>query len=225
MIDLRRALPMGLAVALLTVHVGAQQTQPPAGQQPPTQPPAPPATSSAAASKCPAPVPPATLPDRIFSGTMGMLLHPVFSTKVADFEMFLGYLRDALAKSTDPVVRQQAKGWKIYVDTTPGPNNDVIYVFLLDPAVPCVDYSLGPIIAASIADRGERDRVWHLYTNSVRTGGTLMDLVPPGQAPVKQAAPATAPSATQKPPAAQTPAPPPAVPLDANPNRPPQNVK
>jgi hypothetical protein len=218
---LRGALPV-VIVALLTSGVAAQQP-PPAGQQSPTQQPAPAQNAPpASASTCPAPAPPAKLPERMFSGTTGVLLYPVLNTKVGEFEMFLGYLRDALAKSTDPTIRAQAKGWKIYRDTTPGPNNDIIYVFLLDPAVPCVEYSLGRVISAAINDPAERDRVWNLYKNSVRTGGSLMDLVPAGQSSAKDAAPAPVAPSAQKPPVGQAPAPPPAAPLDANPTKPPR---
>ena len=190
MIYVRWTLQAVAAVLLLAVFVNAQQATQPAA--PATQPavPAtqPPATSTsapaatAAASKCPAPTPPATLSAYTFGGTTGVLLHQVPTTKVQDFETFLGYLRDALAKSTDPTVRQQAKGWRIYRDATPGPNNDVVYVFLLDPAVPCVDYSLGPIIAGAIPDPAERKRVWNLYSSSLRQSA-LMDLGPVPVAP------------------------------------------
>ena len=181
MIDPRRVCSVTMAVAILTVALAAQQT-PPATQQ--SQPAAPQATAPAAAAPvpgtvtCPVPTPPAKAPERSFNAPVGMLLVPVLSTKVADFNKFLGYVRDALAKSTDQTVQRQAKGWKFFQLADPGPNQDVIYAFLLDPAVPCVDYALGPILSAAIPDEAKVLEVMNLYRNSVKNGGTLMNFVP-----------------------------------------------
>lgn len=205
---------IGAAAPVLFVAVSAAAQAPPAGQQGAAAPKAaPPATG---AVECPAPPPPATLPERSFTGPVGILLFPVPTEKVADFERFLGYFREALDSATDPVVREQAKGWRFLRDTsTQGPNGDVIYVFLLDPVVPCVDYSVARILSAAIPDPAKLKEVWSLYALSPRTPGSLMNLVPAGQ-------PADSPSAPTEP-AAQTPTqtPAPVLPLDANPNRPP----
>lgn len=178
MIDLRQACSVAIAVAVLTVAAAAQQS-PPAPQQS-----APQAASPAAAPQvpgtvtCPAPPPPAKAPERSFIAPMGMLLVPVLPTKVADFDKFLGYVRDGLAKTTDQTVQRQATGWKFFKLAEPGPNGDVIYAFVLDPAVPCVDYALGPILYAAMPDEAKVQEVMNLYRNSVRNGGTLMNLVP-----------------------------------------------
>ena len=190
MIDLRRVVSVAMALAMFTVALAAQQT-PPATQ---TQPTAQQATSPAAATPvpgtttCPVPTPPAKAPERSFIAPMGMLLVPVLPTKVEDFEKFLGYVRDALAKSTDQTVLRQAKGWRIFRMPEPGPNQDVIYAFLFDPAIPCVDYALGPILNAAIPDEAKVLEVMNLYKNSVRNGGTLMNFVPvpaPGSGPAR----------------------------------------
>lgn len=227
MIYLRWVARVGIVATVLTAPVAAQQSpepagQPPVGQQPaaPSQPTAPVAGTVA----CPAPVPPATLPARSFTGTAGILLYQVPTSKVPDFETFLTYVRDALEKSTDPTVRKQAAGWRFYRDTNLGPNGDVVYVFILDPVVPCVDYGLGPIMSAAIPDTAKLNEIWKLYQSSVRASH-LMNLVPP-QSPTATGVPTS-----PVPPAAQTPAPGPTstapptqqpVPLDANPTRPPQ---
>ena len=159
---------------MLTVALAAQQPPPAAPQ----------AASPAAAAPvpgtvtCPVPPPPAKAPERSFNAPMGMLLVPVLSTKVADFEKFLGYVREALAKTTDQTVRRQAQGWKFFRVAEPGPNGDVIYAFVLDAAVPCVDYALGPILNAAIPDEAKVLEVMNLYRSSVRNGGTLMNFVP-----------------------------------------------
>ena len=163
-----------MALAMFTVVLAAQQSQPPAPQ----------AAAPAAAPQvpgtvtCPVPPPPSKAPERSFNAPMGMLLVPVLSTKVADFEKFLGYVRDALAKTTDQTVLRQAKGWKFFRVPDPGPNGDVIYALVLDPAVPCVDYAFGPILNAAIPDEAQVLEAMNLYKNSVRNGGTLMNFVP-----------------------------------------------
>lgn len=209
-------------VAAMGARGNAQQSQP-AGQPAP-QPAAPASAAARATEKCPAPAPPATIPARSFSEAVGLLLYQVPTDKVTDFETFLGYLRAALDRSTDPVVQRMAKGWRFLRDTNPnGPNGDVIYVFLLDPPVPCVDYAVGLIIGAAFRDDpAKANEVFKLFQNSIRTPGSLMDLAPAGQS-----APANrAPSAdSQKPASNPSPATPPAptpVPLDANPTRPPK---
>ena len=182
MIDLRRVCAVAIALAMLTAALAAQQPQqggqpaPQQGAQPAAPPPA--AVPVPGTVTCPAPAPPAKPPERSFIAPMGMLLVPVSPTKVADFDKFLGYVRDALAKTTDQTVRRQAQGWKFFRVAEPGPNGDVIYAFVLDPAVPCVDYALGPILYAAIPDEAKVQEVMNLYKNSVKSGGTLINFVP-----------------------------------------------
>jgi hypothetical protein len=184
-IDLRRAVQVAMVVMPLTVAAAPQQAAPPVGQQPAAQQPAaPPAAPSVPGMvTCPAPTPPATLPARAFNAKAGMLMIPVISTRVADFEKFLGYVQDALAKTTDATLREQAKGWRFFKIPEPGPNNDVLFAFLLDPAVPCVDYGLMPILNAAVSDAKQLDEIWNLYKSSVRNGGYLMNLLPVTAAP------------------------------------------
>jgi hypothetical protein len=156
-------------------------------------------------------VPPATAPARAFTATTGLLIHQVAPTRVADFNRLIAYVRDALAKTTNPTLLSQAKGWKFYQDTAPGPNGDVMFVFQLDPAVPCVDYALGPILADAYPDPAQLTEIWNLYRNSVRNGGTIMNLVevkveapkpiltPPSTPPAPAITPAPPSGATQKP--------------------------
>ena len=212
MIDLRRAATVALlAGAALTAALEAQQLpaeKPPTPQPAPAVAPAPPVPGTV---QCPAPPPPATLPARSFNAPVGMLLQPVQPSKVADFQKFLAYVQDAVAKSTDATVRKQALGWKIYQLAETGPNGDVLFAFLFDPAVPCVDYAFAPILGALIPDAAKLSEVFSLYTSSVRGGPYLMNLVPYTISGVPPATGAEAkPSANEKPQV-------PPRPLDANP--------
>ena len=182
-IDLNRATATIGLVLFLAARAGAQQAPQPAGQpapQTPAAPAVPPVASTPVPGTvtCPAPAPPAKLPDRIFNAPVGVLMQPVIATRVEDYEKFLGYVREAIASSTDKTVQQQAKGWRFYKMAEPGPNNDVIFVFVLDPTVTCVDYAFGPILAAAVPDAAKLSEIWALFKGSVRQGPTLMNLVP-----------------------------------------------
>jgi hypothetical protein len=107
-----------------------------------------------------------------------MILNAVRPERVADFEMVIERLRKALAASTDPTVRAQAQGWRVLKASEAGPNGSVLYVFLLDPAVPGADYSLGHILAEAYPNQQELQEIWKLYTESVASGGSLLNLTP-----------------------------------------------
>jgi hypothetical protein len=136
-----------------------------------------------------------------------MLLHPVRPDRVADFENFLAYVRDALAKSANPRVRSQAAGWRFLKAAESGPNGVALYVFLIDPAVASADYSLGPILAEVYSDPNQLSEIWALYTGSVTSGGTLLNFSPLEARPPAPilAAPVNAPPAGQTPAAAAPP--------------------
>jgi hypothetical protein len=186
-IDIRRAV---LAAAVLTplTAAAAQQAAQPAGQ-PDAPKPSAAAVAVPGTVTCPAPAPPAALPTRSFTAPAGMLMIPVNPAKVGDFDKFLGYVRDALAKTTDAGLREQARGWRFFKLAETGPNGDVLYALLADPAVPCVDYGFLPILNAAISDAKQLEEVWNLYRNSVRNGGHLMNFVPLTQSSGAEAAP------------------------------------
>jgi hypothetical protein len=163
---------------------------------------------------------------RAFSMPNGVLFNTVRIERQKDFELFLGYLRQALDKATDPGVQSQALGWRMFKATEPGPNNTALYVFLFDPAVAGADYSLGRILADAYPDTVQLNEIWKLYTGAVVGGGSLLNLTPlkpvvpppgfpvsaPGAPTASPVAPApTAPSTTAPTtPPASAPTPPPA---------------
>ena len=178
MIELRRTALAGVVLTALVGGVSAQQAPQAGAQQPATPPPVVAAPAIPGTATCPTPAPPAKAPERLFNAPVGLLMQPVLATRVADYEKFLGHVFDALASTTDATVRAQAKGWRVFKMSETGPNGDVLFAFLLDPAVPCVDYAFGPILAAAIPDAAKLTEVWNLNKASVRSGGTLMNLVP-----------------------------------------------
>jgi hypothetical protein len=157
--------------------------------------------------------PPAAPPPRTFTAPVGLLFNTVRPEKVADFERVIGFLQAALEKSSDAKDRAQAQGWRIFRAAEPGPGNTVLYVFVLDPTVPGVDYGLGRILAEAY-DTTQLQEIWRLYTGAVTSGGTLLNLSPikPGTVPATPTAPA-APTPAPAPPAERP------LPPDADPNR------
>ena len=97
------------------------------------------------------------------------------------------------------------------------PRNWALYVFLIDPAVPGADYSLGPILAEVYSDPNQLSEIWALYTGSVTSGGTLLNFSPiemKAPAPIL-APPVNPPAAGQAPGAAAPPVTPPSTAPDA----------
>jgi hypothetical protein len=125
-----------IAVAVLVGMLSVGAT---AAQQPPAQQPAQPAqpAQQAQAQKSP----------YVFSGDGAAILNFVKADKTADFEMVIGKLKEALAKSEKPERKQQAAGWKIFKAAEGGPGGSVIYVSLMEPAVKGAEYSVATILS------------------------------------------------------------------------------
>ena len=83
---------------------------------------------------------------RSFESTSGMVLNYVSSAGVADFELVMTRLFDALAKTEDSQRREQAAGWRVFRAQETGPNGSVLYVSFIDPVVAGADYSVTQII-------------------------------------------------------------------------------
>jgi hypothetical protein len=204
-----------VVVLFLSVSARAQVTSsPPAPQKPapstPQQPapsapqqPTPPAAPAGAAPATPAGATspaPAALAARTFTAPTGVIFNVVRPERVVDFELVIGYLQAALEKSTNPQIQAQARGWRTFKATEPGPNGTVLYVFLLDPTVNGADYALGPILGDAYPDQIEQ--IWKLYQGALASPGSLLNLTPvqppplptPGTAPAPAAAPAVRPA-------------------------------
>jgi hypothetical protein len=140
-----------LAVALGPASAFAQSQQPPAqqppaGQQPPapgTQPPSQPAQQPAQQPQSQQQAAPA----RSFTSDAGMFFNQIKPDKTADFEMIMGRVKEALSKSSDPVRKQQAASWKVFKSVEAGPGGNVLYLWVMDPAVKGADYTITKILA------------------------------------------------------------------------------
>ena len=168
-------------VALWCASIPIRAQQPPPPQAPPTSPTAPTAPPTAPKTEPIAPV--STSSSRAFTAPAGVIINAVRPERVADFEKVMGYLQAALASSPNATVREQAQGWRVFKATETGPNGAVLYVFLLDPTVTGVDYGLGRILAEAYPDQAKLQEIWKLYTDSLASGGSLLNLTPVTPAP------------------------------------------
>ena len=114
-------------------------------------------STSAVFAQTPAPAQPAAAAANpfVFPGDGGVILNFVKADKTADFEMVLGKLKEALAKSEKAERKEQAAGWKIFKATEPGPNGAAIYVFLMDPVAKGAEYSVGNILVEGFGAEGQ----------------------------------------------------------------------
>jgi hypothetical protein len=138
-----RRIVVGLAVATLSVTTGFAQTPAPAQ-----------------------PAAPAANPF-VFPGDAGLILNYVKADKTADFEMVLGKVKEALAKSEKPERKQQAEGWKVFKAAQPGPGGAVIYAFIMDPSAKGAEYSVGNILVEAFAAEGQT--LYKTYSDSYAT--------------------------------------------------------
>src|SRR6476659_5839725 len=82
---------------------------------------------------------------RLFPNDGGMVLNFIKPDKTADFEAVIAKLKEALAKSEKPERKQQAASWKVFKSPDPAAGGNVLYVFVIDPAVKGADYTVSTI--------------------------------------------------------------------------------
>jgi hypothetical protein len=147
-----------------TPNPGTSQTSP---ATPPSQPAAPPGAQPAA------PQPPQA-GGRVFGAEAGMIFNPIKPDKTTDFEHVMARLHEALARSEDPVRRQQAAGWRVFKSVEPGPNANALYIFVMDPAVKGADYTVSKILAEVFP--AEAQELYKLYSAAYAGGQSLVNL-------------------------------------------------
>ena len=168
-------IPGSALIALITIGAAALSAQQTTTSSAPAS-----GTPSQAAPQAPGvpavatPAPLALPTGRVFGSDAGMILNPIRPDKVMEFEQVIGRLHDALARSTDPVRRQQAAGWKAFKAVEPGPNGSVLYVFVMDPAVKAADYTVSKILAEAFPT--EVQDIYKLYIAAFAAGPSLVNM-------------------------------------------------
>ena len=110
---------------------------------------------------------------RLFGSDAGMMFNPIKAEATADFEMVMGKLKEALAKSQDATRQQQAKSWKVFKAQEPMQGN-VLYVFIMDPAVKGADYSVAKILSEAFPT--EVQALYQKYSAAYAGGQSLINL-------------------------------------------------
>jgi hypothetical protein len=150
---------LGLVVGTLSAAPVFAQAAP--AQQAPTQ--QPPAGQAQAAPTA-----------RTFANDSGMVLNFIKPDKTADFEAVVAKLKEALAKSEKPERKEQAKSWQVFKSPDPAAGGNVLYVFLINPAVKGADYTVSNILAEAFPT--EVQTLYKQYAEAYASGQNFVNL-------------------------------------------------
>lgn len=158
------------SIVFLTALAAAQAAAAPS-PSPQTQPPT--ATTTPAAPGTQAP-PPAVPASRVFTSDAGIIFNTIRPDKVADFEMVMGRVKEALGKSQDPQRKQQALSWRVFKGLEPAPGGNVVYMWIMDPPVKDADYTITEILREAFPS--EAQDLWAKYSACFVSGQTMLNL-------------------------------------------------
>ena len=105
---------------------------------------------------------------------VGMVFNYIEQDSAEDFEQVMARLGQVMAESENPERVQQASGWKVYKAIEPGPNNNVLYVWFIDPTVPDADYSVAQILNEEIPN--EVQELYETFNGSFGLGQMPINL-------------------------------------------------
>ncbi len=111
---------------------------------------------------------------RLFPNDGGMVLNFIKADRTADFEMVMAKLKEALGKSEKPERKEQAKGWKVFKSPDPAGAN-VLYVYIIDPAVKGADYQVSTIISEGFTGAEVND-ILKKYAEAYAQGMNIVNL-------------------------------------------------
>ncbi len=112
---------------------------------------------------------------RLFASDGGMVLNFIKPDKGPDFEAVIAKLKEALAKSEKPERKQQAQSWKVFKSPDPAAGGNLLYVFIIDPAVKEADYTVSNILAESF-EPAEVNELYKKYAEAYATGQNFVNL-------------------------------------------------
>jgi hypothetical protein len=111
---------------------------------------------------------------RVFASDAGMVLNFIKPDKTMDFEAVMMKLKEALMKSDKPERKEQAASWKVFKSPDPAGAN-VLYVFVIDPAVKDADYTVSNILAEAYPP-AELNTIYKQYADSYAQGQNIINL-------------------------------------------------
>ena len=103
-----------------------------------------------------------------------MVLNFIKPDKTADFEAVIAKLKEALQKSEKPERKQQAASWKVFKSPDPAAGGNVLYVFVIDPAVKGADYTVSNILAEAFP--AEVQALYKQYAEAYASGQNFVNL-------------------------------------------------
>jgi hypothetical protein len=86
--------------------------------------------------------------------------------KTADFEQFMGKLKEALTKSTAPEAKAQLAGWKLVKMSKALPDGNIHYVHMITP-VAGADYNLLQVMYTVFTDPTEQKALYDQYRGAL----------------------------------------------------------
>lgn len=98
-----------------------------------------PAQTPANQSPAAVPLPPDPASSQ-FTSEAGLLLVHIKPTALADYELVIRTLQEALAKDTDPKRMAAAKGWRVFKAAEVDAKGNILFIHALMPASPGFDY-------------------------------------------------------------------------------------
>jgi hypothetical protein len=111
---------------------------------------------------------------RILTGDAAIIFLPVKPGMVEEFEGVMAKLKEAIELTSDPIRKKQAIGWRIFKALEPGPNNTVLYVFVIDPVAGGTNYAFWKTIYDAFPE--EAKDLHRTYAAAMASGQTLLTL-------------------------------------------------
>ena len=96
--------------------------------------------------------PPADPASSHFKTEAGLLLVTIKPASLADYELVIRTLQEALSKDTDPKRVQAAKGWTVFKATETDAKGNHVFVHLMMPALANFDYRPSLLIDELVKD-------------------------------------------------------------------------
>ena len=113
---------------------------------------------------------------RTFEAPAALVMNYVQAAGANGFEQLTRQLVQEMAASEDPERQGQAAGWTMYRVREPGPNNNAVYVWLLDPVVTNANYAVPQLLNEAFPD--EVQQLYETYNQSFGMGQAFLNLDP-----------------------------------------------
>lgn len=98
------------------------------------------------------PAPPVDPASSLFTSDTGLLLVTIKPTSLADYELVIRTLQEALAKDTDPKRAAVAKGWRVFKAAENDAKGNAIFIHALMPAERGFDYRPSLLLDELVTD-------------------------------------------------------------------------